>query len=391
MNDPKYRPLLVIFGGPNGSGKSTITTLFQERADFSFPERYINPDEIALSLGGNTVEKAYEASAIAARQRLECIEQKQSFAFETVMSHPSKLAILETAREAGFETQLIFVATNNPLTNVERVKQRVLDGGHDVPENKIISRYHRSLSFLPKASEITDRTYIFDNSDTPSLEATLSQGNIISKSEQPVKWVRQFFSTLEERNQENLIIARQEESNIQYASLAQGSYSGEIKSIGQHFLTQETQNNQTIIHENTILRLEKFTIGHDVSIQYQNGTSKIAIPKRELNVSRAIDDILFELANSAKYVALNYGLNNSNAEERVHNFPSGVTIEKKVDSLLVNYNNKTITFNRDLKIVNNSFSEKEIEQLYQHLQTIKQLVQERDRDKQIQHENDLSR
>lgn len=385
------RPIVVMFAGPNGSGKSTITSLFQEQPNFSFPENYINPDEIASNLGGNTVEKAYEASAIAANQRLECIAQGQSFAFETVMSHPSKLAILETAREAGFETQLVFVSTNNPLTNVERVKQRVLDGGHDVPENKIISRYHRSLLFLPKASEITDRTYIFDNSDTPSLEATLSQGNIISKSEQPVEWVRQFFSTLEERNQENLIIARQKESNIQYASLAQGSYSGKIKSVGQHFLIQETQNNQTIIHENTILRLEKFTIGHDVSIQYQNGTSKIAIPKRELNVSRAIDDILFELANSAKYVALNYGLNNSNAEERVHNFPSGVTIEKKVDSLLVNYNNKTISFDRDFKVVHNSFSEKEIEQLYQHLQTIKQLVQERDRDRQIQHENDLSR
>lgn len=380
-----------MFAGPNGSGKSTITSSFQEQPSFSFPENYINPDEIASSLGGNTVEKAYEASAIAARQRLECIEQGRSFAFETVMSHPSKLAILETAKEAGFETQLIFVATNNPLTNVERVKQRVIDGGHDVPEDKVISRYHRSLSFLPRASEIADRTYIFDNSDTPSLEATLSQGRIISKSEQPVQWVRQFFSTLEERNRENLIIARKEESNIQYASLAQGSYSGKIKSIGQHFSIQETQNNQLIAHENTMLLWNESAIGHDVQIQYQDGTSKIAIPKREIDTSKAIDDILFELANSAKYVALNYDRNNSHPEERVYNFPGGVTIEKKIDSLLVNYNNKTILFDRDLKVVHNDFSEQEIEQLDRHLQTIKQLVQERNRDRQIQQENDLSR
>jgi len=76
-----------MFAGPNGSGKSSVTPLFQNQADF--PKNYINPDEIALTLGGNTMKKAYEASAIAAGERLRCIERKESFAFETVMSHPS--------------------------------------------------------------------------------------------------------------------------------------------------------------------------------------------------------------------------------------------------------------------------------------------------------------
>ncbi len=152
------RPVLVMFAGPNGSGKSSVTPIFSSQTDF--PKNYINPDEIALTLGGNTIEKAYEASAIAARERLRCIEQKESFAFETVMSHPSKLAILETARRAGFETRLIFVSTDNPQTNVDRVKQRVVEGGHDVPENKVVSRYHRSLSLLPRA--------------TPSVQSSLS-------------------------------------------------------------------------------------------------------------------------------------------------------------------------------------------------------------------------
>lgn len=68
------------------------------------------------------MSQAYEASALAAQQRLKCIEQKKSFAFETVMSHPSKLAILETARKEGFETQVIFVSTDNPATNINRVR-----------------------------------------------------------------------------------------------------------------------------------------------------------------------------------------------------------------------------------------------------------------------------
>lgn len=53
-----------MFAGPNGSGKSSVTPIFSSQADF--PKNYINPDEIALTLGGNTMEKAYEASAIAA-------------------------------------------------------------------------------------------------------------------------------------------------------------------------------------------------------------------------------------------------------------------------------------------------------------------------------------
>jgi predicted ABC-type ATPase len=65
------KPLLVMFAGPNGSGKSTITPSFQAQPDF--PSNYINPDEIALSLGGNIMERAYEASAIAANYRDECI------------------------------------------------------------------------------------------------------------------------------------------------------------------------------------------------------------------------------------------------------------------------------------------------------------------------------
>ncbi|MCC0175828.1 hypothetical protein I4641_02380 [Waterburya agarophytonicola K14] len=79
MSDPQNKPVLVMFAGPNGSGKSTITPLFQNQPDF--PQKYINPDEIALTLGGDTMSKAYEASAIAAQERLISIEENESFSF----------------------------------------------------------------------------------------------------------------------------------------------------------------------------------------------------------------------------------------------------------------------------------------------------------------------
>ena len=160
-----------MFAGPNGSGKSTITPSFQTQP--GFPCNYINPDEIALSLGGNIMERAYEASAIAANHRDELIRNGESFAFETVMSHPSKLTLLENARNAGFDITLIFISTKDPRYNVARVSDRVAKGGHDVPEDKIVARYHRTHNYLPIAISLAHRIYIFDNTITPRLGACL--------------------------------------------------------------------------------------------------------------------------------------------------------------------------------------------------------------------------
>ena len=264
-----------MFSGPNGSGKSTITPLFQNQPDF--PQKYINPDEIALTLGGDTMSKAYQASAIAAQERFKCIEKKESFSFETVMSHPSKLAILETAKEVGFETQVIFVSTNNPSTNVERVRKRVLDGGHNVPENKVVSRYHRSLFLLPKAVEIANKTYIFDNSSrTPILGAIFSKGQVIEQSGTKIEWVERTITTINERRQERLALEQNYLDSL-FASLDRGEYTGKIELVGKHFLVQQSIDDRAVIHENLILGLDRSAIGHDVSISYQDGVHRVAI------------------------------------------------------------------------------------------------------------------
>ena len=266
------KPLLVMFAGPNGSGKSSVTPIFQRQA--GFPKTYINPDEIALTLGGNQMEKAYEASAIAAQERLKCIDQKCSFAFETVMSHPSKLAILETAREAGFETQVVFVSTENSDLNVDRVRQRVADGGHDVPKDKIISRYHRSLSLLSRASEIADKTYIVDNSDSLEIKAVLSQGKILEKPGEKIEWVERTLTTLQERQQEKKNIELQN-SNSLFARLDRDEYTGKIETIGEHFLTQRTVDGQVVVHDNSVLNLDKSAVGQNVLISYSKGVHNI--------------------------------------------------------------------------------------------------------------------
>jgi predicted ABC-type ATPase len=155
-------PFLLMVAGPNGAGKTTLVrTIRQMGVEFG---EYINPDDIATELQGSYDERVRQAQAIADRRREECVEARRSFSFETVMSHPSKTDILARAKAAGFFVQLFFVGINDPQTNIERVRLRVAQGGHDVPPDKIVPRWHRTMALLPRAVKIADRSVLFDNS-----------------------------------------------------------------------------------------------------------------------------------------------------------------------------------------------------------------------------------
>lgn len=101
---------------------------------------------------------------MAAFLRRKLLEQRRNFTFESVMSHESKVRLLSEAQAAGYRTYLYYVATDDPLINISRVSNRVALGGHSVPEEKIISRYHRSLALLMDAIQVSNRAYVFDNS-----------------------------------------------------------------------------------------------------------------------------------------------------------------------------------------------------------------------------------
>lgn len=111
-----------------------------------------------------------------------------SFSFETVMSHPSKIQFLEEAKALGYRTYLYFVCTANPEINCSRVAERVRMGGHDVPREKILNRYSRSLDLLSEAVQQCRRAYIFDNtSEVMTLVVSVeAQGDVfIYSSEEP--------------------------------------------------------------------------------------------------------------------------------------------------------------------------------------------------------------
>ncbi len=155
------QPVLVVFAGPNGSGKTTLAQIAYARAA-GLPRRYINADSIAEDLSMD----AYRAAKQAETLRTEAIEAGVSFVMETVMSTRDKIELMHRAKNWGYRIHLEYITTQAPAINVERVRNRVLAGGHDVPEEKILSRYERSMGLLPEASRIAEEAIIYDNSST---------------------------------------------------------------------------------------------------------------------------------------------------------------------------------------------------------------------------------
>lgn len=209
------QPRLRVLAGPNGSGKSTIKSELKpqwigvfvnademereltasagvlslrnlgitgERAEvlkrikkrlktFGLEKRL----DLPALLQGMTLDDAlrlwvpgpynsYLAASLADAVRQELLEEGQTFTFETVMSHPSKIEFMRQARARGYRVYLYFVATDDPTINIDRVHRRVLQGGHPVKDDLVVSRYHRSIALMTEACEVAHRAYIFDNS-----------------------------------------------------------------------------------------------------------------------------------------------------------------------------------------------------------------------------------
>lgn len=227
-----------IIAGPNGSGKSTLIELLSTNINIGV---YVNADNIEaqlktkpilhfddfkikttatkfaffiakkgtigtdffkknllknfsiesniLSLSKELID-SYLASLIADFIRNELIQNKLSFSFETVMSHPSKVATIQKANKKNYSTYLYFIATNNPSINFERIEGRIKKGGHAVNKQKAIERYKRSIALLPKAINKSYRAYIFDNTVSLQLLCEFKEGKILKEYSAYPDWFK---------------------------------------------------------------------------------------------------------------------------------------------------------------------------------------------------------
>lgn len=175
---------LDLVVGPNGAGKSTFA---QEVLAEQLPGIvFVNADLIALERWpDDPVSHSYEAARIAEATRSALIESGRQFMAETVFSHPSKLALIDQAQEAGYFVALHVLMLPVQLA-VARVAARVERGGHSVPENKIRERYHRLWPLVVVATEKVQSAAFWDNSmlDGPELVAELASGQLLG----PPSW-----------------------------------------------------------------------------------------------------------------------------------------------------------------------------------------------------------
>lgn len=224
-----------IFAGPNGSGKTTLVSQFiKERPKLIHPDRHINPDDLnsidVLDFDNfglkvdendfrefisnspffnhstidikdiriednsfNVINKNSYTGAMLAYFLRHCFIRSDEtlFSYETVLSHPSKVDFLENAKKHGWQVYLYFVSTIDSHINCDRVKERALGGKHDVPPEKIQSRYSRSHDNLFAALHHCRRAYIFDNSCEMRLIAEKNPDNsLILSNEDPIpKWL----------------------------------------------------------------------------------------------------------------------------------------------------------------------------------------------------------
>ncbi len=187
------RPIIIALTGSNGAGKSTFFETFLSVETLTF----VNADVIAAELKIG----AYEAAKFAEERRRELVTSRQSFVFETVLSDPvgEKVAFLQQAVEKGYTVVLFFIGLDSENTSIERVAQRVTHGGHDVPDDKIRSRYQRTLSNLRRAMQVLPTVAVFDNSDLRQpyrFLACYENGSLVERSDLWPEWFADVVSDL---------------------------------------------------------------------------------------------------------------------------------------------------------------------------------------------------
>jgi predicted ABC-type ATPase len=158
--------------------------------------RFLNADEFSRELEID----AYEAARVVAELRKELVRQRESFVFETVFSDPvgDKLAFLKAAAQSGYTVVLCFIGISGPEKSEERIAMRVSQGGHDVPSDKLISRFPRTLANLKASIRELPRVLIFDNDDLRTSfrrVAVFAHGRQVWSGKPMPKWLAALMGT----------------------------------------------------------------------------------------------------------------------------------------------------------------------------------------------------
>lgn len=176
-------PVFYLLAGPNGAGKSTLYRAAVAERLIPTELEFVNADLFEAAQLAQVVDpkaRSEQARLWADQRRTMLLGAGRSFVSETVFSHPSKLQLLADAQAAGFRTVLLVVCVDDAQQLVRRVAQRVREGGHAVPPERILARYPRTLAHLKGAVRLADLALLYDTSGAaiqpPRLVARCRRG-----------------------------------------------------------------------------------------------------------------------------------------------------------------------------------------------------------------------
>lgn len=174
-------PQVIVIAGPNGAGKTTLAPfLLRDRLRLL---EYVNADPIALGLSGfDPGSVALKAGRVMMLRLHELVDQRKTFAFETTLAARSYAAWIKKLRGSGYNFQLSFLWLRSPALAVDRVRQRVRSGGHDVAEEVVRRRYDAGLkNFWTLYQPLAEGWSVYDNSASgePVLIATGGSNRVL--------------------------------------------------------------------------------------------------------------------------------------------------------------------------------------------------------------------
>jgi predicted ABC-type ATPase len=196
------KPVFYLLAGPNGAGKSTLYRALVLAGTVPVSVEFVNADLYEaehLQHLTDAQARSEQARVWADARRAELLNAGQSFVSETVFSHASKLALIEEAQAQGFFVMLLVVALDQPERLLKRVAQRVAEGGHPVPADRILARYPRTLVNLTQAVRLADAAVLYDSQDvTPGTHTAVAmcKGTWTKELVQPLpQWAQQVLGT----------------------------------------------------------------------------------------------------------------------------------------------------------------------------------------------------
>lgn len=192
--------VMYVFAGNNGSGKSTFRNLIAEKQGI---QTNIDPDSLAKKYKEN---KEIRAGKEAIRLIKELIVEKKDFSMETTLSGQLPIRQMRSAKENGFKVIIYYMGVEKISINLNRIHQRVEQGGHDIPQEDVLRRESRSFNNLLKTVSIVDEIYLVDNT---YMQAAIVAGihkvdyTIYSSEHNMPRWIQRILKEIDLLLKEN--------------------------------------------------------------------------------------------------------------------------------------------------------------------------------------------